>query len=496
MTTITSDQSTAGTGHHPKGLYVLFGAEMFERICYYGMRGLLTLYLTKAILMGDKEAFGVYGAYTALVYAAPVIGGKLADTVLGYKRAVVFGGIMMAIGEFMILGGNEFWLFAGMGTIIVGNGYFKANISTIVGKLYKDGDPLRDAGFTIFYIGINLGALLATLVVSPLGEKYGWNIGFGLSGFGMLLGIAIFLLGQPKLQGIGDVPDRAQYKRLGLPVYAISILIIPGLYFLLKNNEFVTYILNIAFLAVMFVLLKEAFTGQDRVKRDRIFALIIMMIFNVVFWACFEQAGSSLTLFADRNIDRNVFNLFEMPASQTQFFNPAFILLFGSLFSWMWVYLDKKGINPNTPAKFGWGIIQLGLGYLMVKIFFPFISDDFKLPLLTLLFLYMLHTTGELFLSPIGLSMVTKLAPKHMTATTMGAWFLSLAYSNYLAAFIAKFSNVGGEGEGAAQTVVSAGESLNVYMGLYTKMGYITIAVGVFLLLLSRPLNKLFHGVK
>lgn len=479
---------------HPKGLFVLFGAEMFERVCYYGMRGLLTLYLVKALMVGDKAAFGIYGAYTALVYAAPVVGGKLADTIIGYKRAVIFGGLLMALGEFMILGGNEFWLFAGMGVIIVGNGFFKANISTIVGKLYKDGDPLRDAGFTIFYMGINLGALLATVAVAPLGEVFGFNIGFALAGVGMIVGVVIFLIGQPRLQGIGEVPDPAKYKKWGPVVYIGSFLVVPVLFILLKNNDIVGLILGLVAVIVFATLIIEAFKGGDRVKRDRLFALMIMMIFNVTFWACFEQAGSSLTLFADRNIDRNVFGLFTMPASQTQFFNPAFILIFGSIFTWMWVYLDKKGINPNTPAKFGWGIIQLGCGYLMVKVFSGFVSPEFQLPLLTLFFLYMLHTTGELFLSPIGLSMVTKLAPKHMTGTAMGAWFLSFAASNYLAAFIAKFS--GGEGDAAEGAVLTASESLGNYMALYTKMGMITIAVGVFLLILSRPLNKLFHGVK
>ncbi len=197
------------TKGHPQGLYVLFGAELFERLCYYGMRGLLILYLTKALMQGDTQAIGIYGAYTALVYAAPVAGGKLADAVLGYRRAVIFGGLVMALGEFLILGGTEFWLFLGMSAIIVGNGFFKANISTIVGRLYKDGDPMRDSGFTIFYMGINIGALLATVAVAPIGETYGFKWGFGLAGVGMLVGIAIFILGQDKLDGHGEPADPA-----------------------------------------------------------------------------------------------------------------------------------------------------------------------------------------------------------------------------------------------------------------------------------------------
>jgi len=331
---------------HPKGLPVLFGAEMFERLCYYGMRGLLILYLTKALMIGDTRAIGIYGAFTALVYAAPVWGGKLADTVLGYRRAVVFGGIVMAIGEFMILGGTEFWLFLGMSAIIIGNGYFKANISTIVGKLYKDGDPMRDSGFTIFYMGINIGALMATVAIAPIGEKFGFQWGFGLAGVGMLLGVAIFLLGQNKLEGHGEAPDAEVLKKWEIPVYVLSLLAIPVLFAIITygqdikflGQDLLFYILIGLLLFVCFNLLREGFKG-DKKQRDRIIVLMILMTFNVVFWACFEQAGSSLTLFADRNVDRDIFGVYEMPASQTQFFNPLFIILFGSIFSVMWVKL-------------------------------------------------------------------------------------------------------------------------------------------------------------
>ncbi len=229
------------TQGHPKGLYVLFGAEMFERLCYYGMRGLLILYLTKALMQGDEQAIGIYGAFTALVYAAPVWGGKIADTVLGYRRAVIFGGIVMAIGEFMILGGNEFWLYLGMSAIIIGNGYFKANISTIVGKLYEDGDPLRDSGFTIFYMGINIGALLATVAIAPIGETYGFEWGFGLAGVGMLLGVAIFIKGKDKLEGHGEAPDAEVLRKWQIPVYVGSLLAIPLLFALISYGRDVRF---------------------------------------------------------------------------------------------------------------------------------------------------------------------------------------------------------------------------------------------------------------
>jgi POT family proton-dependent oligopeptide transporter len=493
---IKEDLNTPPKGH-PPGLYWLFFAEMWERFCYYGMRGLLVLYLTKTLMASDEKAFGIYGAYTALVYAVTVLGGKLADKLLGYRIAVIIGGFLMAIGEFLILGGNEFWLLMGMAVIISGNGYFKANISSIVGRLYPDGDPRRDSGFTIFYIGINLGAFLATTVVAEVGNQMGYEYGFGLAGIGMILGAIIFIFGQKHYQGHGLPPDRDKLfkPRFGpLNMLHITILgtlaIIPVFYLLLSNTEIVGYLLVATVIYVLYVLLSAGFKGGT-VLRDRMLVLILLMIFNIVFWACFEQAGSSLTLFADRNIDRVVFN-YEIGAATTQFFNPAYILIFGSIFSVMWIKLSKIGKNPNIPMKFGLGIVQLGLGYLVVWLCSGMVSPEFKLPLITLVFLYMLHTTGELFLSPIGLSMVTKLAPKEMTGTVMGAWFLSIAGANYVAAILAKLTGAE-HGEGA---VATAEQSLNQYVDIYTQMGLITVGIGLLLMAISKPLNKLMHGVK
>ncbi|PIV81247.1 MFS transporter [bacterium CG17_big_fil_post_rev_8_21_14_2_50_64_8] len=485
---------------HPKGLYVCFGAEMFERLCYYGMRGLLTLYLIKALMMGDTRAFGIYGAYTAMVYAAPVWGGKLADTVLGYRRAIMFGGIVMAIGEFLILGGSEFWLFLGMSAIIIGNGYFKANISTIVGKLYKEGDPLRDSGFTIFYMGINVGALLATLVVAPIGETHGYMWGFGLAGVGMIAGVLQFYFGQGKLQGVGEPPNMEFYRKWSKVVYGGSLAAIPLLYALITKGQDVVilgqdllfWILMGLLVFVCFNLLRAGFTSGN-VQRDRIIVLMILMTFNVVFWAFFEQAGTSLTMFADRNVDREI-GSYLMPASQTQFFNPAFIIIFGSIFSVMWVSLSKIGKNPNIPLKFGLGIVQLGLGFLMLLVGSKFAGPDDRVPLFFLGVMYLLHTTGELFLSPIGLSMVTKLAPKHMTGSAMGAWFLSFAFSMYVAALLAKFTGVDDSGVEAVVQLNPA-ESLANYMHVFGNIGLVAVGIGVGLVLLSKPLNKMMHGI-
>lgn len=527
---------------HPPGLYILFFAEMWERFCYYGMRTLLVLYLTKELLMADKPAYGIYGAYTALVYAAPVLGGKLADELLGYRRAIVMGGILMAIGEFLLvfngqLPDNNVLLFLGMGTIIVGNGYFKANISSIVGKLYEVGDARRDSGFTIFYMGINIGAVLATTVVGYVGEVYGYVWGFGLAGVGMLVGIAIFIGGRGKLQGIGHPPDakklmepwKGPLSRWHMTVLG-SLGIIPILYFLLVSEgavaaagadaagwvnavamiqqkllfglSFVDVLLGVTMTIVVINLLrganeagKTAPPEERTVQRDRMIVLFILMVFNIMFWALFEQAGTSLTLFADRAVDRQVDLLnWELPTTNTQAFNPAFIIIFGSVFSVMWVKLDKKGINPNIPLKFAFGLIQLGCGFLVLLIGASMVGPDFKVALIFLVFMYLLHTTGELFISPIGLSMVTKLAPAHLTGTVMGAWFLSFAFANKVAAGLAKLT---GAEEGATDGAeMAAQEVMNTYIGTYQTFGIVIVAVGVLLIFMSGWLNKMMHGVR
>jgi proton-dependent oligopeptide transporter, POT family len=503
-----SDSNTAVQMGHPKGLYTLFFSEMWERFCYYGMRVLLTLFLVKSLLKGDSEASMIYGAYTALIYAAPVLGGRMADRYLGYRYAILLGAVLMAIGEFLILGGNETFMLFGMGALIVGNGYFKANISTIVGKLYKDNDPRRDSGFTIFYIGINVGALLATTVVAYVGETYGFKYGFGLAGIGMLLGLVIFWTGRdnyaaaPGLEitedGMKQVGPLKMYQAISLG----SLALIPLCYLLIQQNTFLIEIgqyswdfpLMTVLLVSLFVYvagsLIKAGIKEGPIWKDRMIALVIFMLINVVFWACFEQAGTSLTLFADRNVSREILG-WVMPASMTQFFNPAFIIIFGSIFSVMWVKLDAIGKNPSIPLKFAFGILQLGLGFLVTLIGLNFADESHMVPLLTLVFLYMLHTTGELFLSPIGLSMVTKLAPKAMAGTAMGGWFLSFAMANYAGGLIATFT--GGHDDSGA--VLSAAEGLTKYTEVFSTIGFVLIGFAAFIVLMNKPLNKLMHGV-
>jgi POT family proton-dependent oligopeptide transporter len=492
-----SQTSTPTTGH-PVGLYWLFAAEMWERFCYYGMRALLLLYLVKSLAMGDDKGFAVYGAYTALVYVMPVLGGRIADRILGSRLAVLLGGILMAIGEFVIVGGTEMLLFWGMAVIIVGNGLFKPNISTMVGKLYPDGDHRKDSGFTIFYIGINLGALLATTVCAEVGHIYGAQAGFALAGAGMLAGVLIFQMGSRHYAHVSapPSPDTLHTPKWGplSPFTAVvggCLALVPVLYFLLRNTDVAGYVLLAVAVIVLITLISRGIK-DGKVQLDKMFGFIILMLFNVVFWACFEQAGSSLTLFADRNVDRHVFG-WQMGAATTQFFNPAYILLFGSLFSIMWVKLKQADKDFSIPMKFGLGITQLGLGYLVILIAAP-LAVEYQVPLWTLALLYMLHTTGELFLSPIGLSMVTKLVPKDMTATAMGAWFLSIAGANYAAGMLAKLTGV--EHGGGEEQAIDTAASLATYVDVYSTMGYVTVGIGLFLVVLSPLVNKLFHGIR
>ncbi len=503
---------------HPQGLFILFFSEMWERFCYYGMRTLLILFLTKSLLMGDDEASLIYGAYTALVYAAPVLGGRMADRFLGYRYAIMLGAVLMSIGEFLLLGESQEFLLIGMGALIIGNGYFKANISTIVGKLYKDGDERRDSGFTLFYIGINIGALLATTVVAYVGETYGFKYGFGLAGIGMLLGLLIFWAGRSKYAGTPglEIHEDGKKKAIG-PLNMVqtitigSVLLIPLCYVLILKNVFIldlsgtfmaswfenpsevgfplmTVLLVSLFIFVARSLIKAG-AAEGKMWKDRMIALVIFMLINTVFWACFEQAGTSLTLFADRCVNRDLFG-WTMPASMTQFFNPAFIIIFGSIFSIMWIKLSKIGKNPSIPMKFALGILQLGLGFLITIVGLQ-LHTDFQVPLLTLVFLYLLHTTGELFLSPIGLSMVTKLSPKSIAGTAMGGWFLSFAMANYLAGAIAAMT--GGEGGGEE---LSLEEGLTSYVDTFSTIGYVLIGFAILIALLRKPLNKLMHGVE
>ncbi len=529
---------------HPRGLYMLFFAEMWERFCFYGMRALLMLYLTKGfLLMKDGPAGHVYASYNALVYLTPIIGGMIADKLLGYRGAIILGGIVMAIGEFTLLVEREFAVYAGMAIIILGNGLFKPNISTLVGKLYAPGDPRRDAGFTIFYMGINIGALASTLLCGWIGEKYGYTWGFGLAGVGMLAGILTFTLGKARLEGHGEPPKPEAYSKNLAMVIAGIVVLAPVVFMLLQYEALVTALVLGGIVLTMGSILVVAFRS-DRPQREKLFLLMILWVFHALFWAFFEQAGSSLTLFTDRNVDREIFGQ-TMPTSWGQFFNPAFIVIFGAVFSLMWVKLANKGRDPSIPGKFGLALIQLGAGY-GVLVLAAAAGADGIVPLGFLVLCYLLHTTGELCLSPVGLSAVTKLAPQKIVGMVMGAWFLSISAGHKIAGYVNALAGVKPELKDAlaifdalkklvkenklvaespeyadktAELVTkSAGtdkdlhatltkllaspeaevtrQTLDTYLGVYNILCWIAVGAGVLLMLAAPFLKKWQHGVK
>lgn len=643
---------------HPTGLFTLFFAEMWERFSYYGMRALLVFYMIKGFLgYGDNEAYAVYGAYTALVYMTPFFGGMLADRLLGQRRAVILGGLLMAAGHLLMTIETGYAFFTALALLICGNGFFKPNISTIVGSLYPAGSEKRDGGFTIFYMGINLGAAMSPLLCGYIGETYGWHWGFGLATIGMLSGLAVFVAptrvtqalilagaiaaaaglfwfhpdnpfsigvnvfvgvsllaagiiamaaldrgGFPDEAGAAPDPERLRRPLLG-PITAewtvylgtavaipLFVLLVSGFAPLTEDKQPVAIFSSqtiesieksgIPMAEVISVVLREAsrpaglilmlsglvafgYLGVttfqlDRMHRERMFVVLILTFFSMLFWAFFEQAGSSVNNFTDRNVDR-VFErqtiaaadvgksiriqptqeqlgyrngnewftlgdltrlrasnedpdfeidwkvtddnigmgvarrVHEIPASTFQSVNPIYILIFGLVFTMLWTGLAKIGMEPSTPVKFSLGLLQLGLGFGAFWYGALHASPRGMVGLEWLFLGYLLHTTGELCLSPVGLSMITRLSPSHLVATVMGVWFLATAYSQFLAAIIAQFTGVVQEGGGEQRIPVPA-ETVHVYGGVFGQIAIAAIISAAICLALSPLLKRWMHS--
>ncbi|API58047.1 MFS transporter [Tardibacter chloracetimidivorans] len=479
---------------HPKGLFVLFFTEMWERFSYYGMRALLIFYLTQHWLFSDQDASIIYGAYTALVYITPVIGGYLADRYLGQRKAVLFGAVLLTFGHFLMGfegdGGqqgyaiNLFWL--ALSFIIVGSGFLKANISVIVGQLYPRTDVRRDAAYTIFYMGINVGAALGAFACGLVGQTYGWAYGFGLAGFGMLLGLLVFVVFRPLLLGRGEAPDPAALKRrvagvkLEWLLYLFGVAAVGVSWFMVQHQALVGWLLGGAGAVLVLYVLHTAVTKLSRDERDRIFAAIFLIFGSILFWALFEQAGSSLNLFTDRHVDRA-----GVPASVFQSVNPVYIVLLGPLFAWLWTALGRRGLEPSAPAKFGLAMIQLGAGFLVLVAGASAFGMDNLTPVVFVFLIYLLHTTGELCLSPVGLSAMNRLAPAHMASLIMGTWFFASATGNFVSGLIAAATGAEGlEGETAGKETV---------LSVYSTVGWTAVAVGVGVMLISPLVLRLMH---
>lgn len=569
---------------HPRQLARLFSTEMWERFGFYGMRALLTLYLTQHFLFGDREATGLYGGYTALVYLTPLIGGYLADQFLGSKRAVKFGAILMSIGYFVLCFGGQtatpyakidgqryevsiektaageqryvldqghkqlikgnddgsitlsengqtvrtiakggfqseadrspFYVMVmliALSMVSVGNGFFKPNISTMVGELYRPGDSRRDPGFTIFYMGINLGSMISQALCPWLAVAVGWWAGFGLAAIGMLCSWALIQLDGGKLNGIGEPPVKAASRSQQLMIYVGALCVIPLFYLLYINlmaaepapagSGLLGYVASLSlmgkllfgtFLIGVPAILIWSFVAGDRREFQMMMAAMVLIVFNVVFWTLFEQAGSSLTLFADRNTDLSIFGWFTMSAGQTQSFNALFIVLLAPLMSMLWAGLAKRGLEPSIPVKFGIALIAVGGGFLFLVWGAQWADTSFKVSVWWIAGLYFIHSFAELCISPVGLSMITKLSIARIVGMMMGVWFLSISVAQYVAGVIAQFASV----ETVGGQVTNLKVSLDTYLSVFTLISEWAIGLGLLLLLLSWPLKRWMHGVK
>ena len=475
---------------HPKGLYMLFFAEMWERFSYYGMRALLIFYLTQHWLFSDGESTLIYGAYTALVYITPVLGGYLADRYLGQRKAVLFGGLLLVFGHsFMAVEGmqgvtdpltkqadpaiNVFWL--ALALIIVGSGFLKANISVMVGQLYRLTDIRRDSAYTIFYMGINAGAAFGVILAGYLGQTIGWAYGFGLAGIGMLAGLIVFVLGKKVLNGAGEPPEPLTRTK-EMTLYGTGLVAVAVMWALVQYVVVIETLLMVSGVALLGWVLYQAFK-LPKEPRERIFAILFLVALNPLFWGLFEQAGGTLNLYTDRYVDRG-----DVPASVFQSINSIYIILFAPVFAALWALLGRKGIEPSAPAKFALALLQVGLGFLIFVWGANTVGPAAMTPVLFVFLIYLLHTTGELCLSPVGLSAMNRLAPAFMASLVMGAWFYMSAVGNFVAGKI-------GEATGGESGDMTKGAVLEIY----NQIGWVAIGVGVVVLALSPIVKKWMH---
>lgn len=474
---------------HPKGLYVLFFTELWERFSFYGMRALLIFYLTRHFLYSGTESGLLYGSYLALVFLSPMVGGYLADRWLGQRKAVLFGGCVIAIGHIM-LGMEEFFgttraglavFWMGLSVIVVGTGFLKANISALVGKLYAEHDPRRDSAYTIFYMGINMGGAAGPIVCGLLGETLGWSYGFGAAAVGMIAGVILFARGRRHLLGGGEPPDAALLAQpvLGVKrewlIYGSTIPMVLVSWLLLVSPRLTGTLLAVGGVAVGLLLLWIALAklaGEDR--RKLLYALALVVI-QPVFWGLYEQSGSSLNLFIDHHVDRVILG-FEVPASVFQALPPFFVCLIALPFAALWLRLARRDRMPSPLASFGFAIIMVGGGFVLMAAA-QVVPAGEKVPLAFIFLLFLCHAIGEMCLSPVGLSAMSRFAPRHMVSFLMGTWFLATAAGNFSAGVIASvIEAMGGGAEGGDRAII---------LDAYLRIGLVAAAIGAVVLILA-----------
>jgi POT family proton-dependent oligopeptide transporter len=480
---------------HPSPLWMLFMTEFWERFAFYGIRWALVLYIVAQFHGGDASGQAVanltYGSYLALVYAGALFGGYVADRVIGYQRSILIGACFMAAGLFMISIPNPDVFKLGLATIIVGNGMFKPNISTMVGKLYSVADTRRDSGFTIFYMGINMGAFFAPIFTQVLAQKVfgtdtmpAYKIVFIAAGIGMLISLVWFAIGRKALKGIGAPEPEAQSRLRMVYVTIGALVVIPLVYFLLAVGATnLQYVLSVLFVGLSVMLMIEG-VKNGKVARDKVIAMLLIFAFNILFWMFFEQAGSSFTFLAENIVDRDLGG-FAFPTAWFQSVNSIAIIAFAPIIAFVWILLGRRDANPSIPRKFGLGLIGNAIAFgLLIYALSSLVDGNGKIPFWTLFMVYVIQSVGELCLSPIGLSMVTKLAPVRLVGLGMGGWFLSTGIGNNLSGIFA--SHVSGE------SGLSVQSALDGYsFGFWSLLG-----AGVLLFLIAPLINKLMHGVK
>ncbi|WP_207431913.1 peptide MFS transporter [Sabulibacter ruber] len=488
-------EAPASTGH-PKQLYMLFFTEMWERFSFYGMKALLLAYMISELKFDEPKGYAILGSYAALVYTMPMFGGMMSDRFLGGRKAVMYGGVLMTIGHLVLALPQDWSFFYGMAFIICGNGFFKPNISSLVGTLYSDNDPRKDSAFSIFYMGINIGAALGGLLCGYVGQQIDWHYGFGLAGLFMILGLVVFALGKKSLGDKGLPPNPVHLKApvfAGISrevvIYGATLLIIPVIVALFHNYEVMDYIMfGLGGLAVVYIL-TFALRNEAEV-RNKLFAALVLTISSSLFWAFYEQNAGSLNLFAMRNVDMHVGGV-ELPAlAVNNFLPPAWVIALSFVFSQLWPYLNRKGIEPNTPSKFGLSFVLMGIGFYVFYLSCVSNEETGLISLPAFMAGYFFIICGELCISPIGLSMITKLSPAKIVALMMGIWFFASAIGEYLAGKIGALMSV------PAEVVDNPVLSLPYYSTILNQIGLWSVGIGVALLCLGYFIRRLMGEVR
>ena len=495
---LTLEQIQNFEGKYPKQLWYLFTVEMWERFCFYGMRGVLTIFMADKLLglaLSDKEANLKYGAIQAFVYAFTFLGGIFADKILGFKKSLLFGGVVMIIGNLLIAFSPQDMFYLGITLSIIGTGFFKPNISSMVGELYKEGDSRRDAGFGLFYSGINIGALLGGAVCVYFGtsKDYGWSYAFLAAAVVMLIGLVTFVFTKKSLGPIGDSPllhlPTTKRTTNEIIVYIGAFISIPFIFMMIKNTDYTDYFMyTIGPLAILYFLY-ETYLEKDSKSQRKLIAAFIFILFSVIFWAFFEQSGGSLALFAKDNLHHNLLGFDSNPNIINNTANSLFVIIFSPILGLVWIAMAKKKIEPNTVVKFGLGFLFLALAFY-VFYYTKFFADSKGLTSLNIFTLaYFVITFGELCLSPIGLSIMTKLSPKRLSGMMMGMWFLASAYGQYAAGLL-------GAGMSSPDENASSITKLDGYTQGYYQLAVYALIAGLILIVFTPLIKKLMQEVK